>query len=138
MQNKKALAVFCCLVFLPVLLGCARRNAIDTHYLNVDYTDRIDIDEAKTIAKKELLNQGQHYYYRLTAPHVVQDARTQKYPDLWFVSFDPKAVSKTTFGNYLVIVERETGNILFSNAYDPRLEKDFDWAMRNVHTTQQQ
>ena len=116
-------AIFC----LILVSGCSSTEKIRREYKKIDVTNGINEFEAVTIAQNELITKGQEYYLQLGA-NLRQDEHAQKYPDYWFVGFSPKTYYKDEFPGYLIVINKQSGEIIHSrDYYFPNQIPSLDW-----------
>ncbi len=129
-----------CALSLCLLVGCASNQAIYKNYSTmVDKGDGVSEQEAKIIAQHAIIGSQEKRDYRVTAPDVKNTIEAQKYPDFWFVVFghnwlspistDPMAKTYTELREtqYLVVINRRTGDIKFNGQWYPKRADNFDW-----------
>ena len=127
-------------VFVLAIGGCASTDAIYQNYANlVDTSDGANEQEAKIIAQKEIIGMQQSRDYRITAPDIKTTPEALQYPQYWFVGFghnwlspistDPMAKTYTQLREtqYLVVIDKKTGEIKFSGEWYPKRRGDFGW-----------
>lgn len=120
--------------------GCASTKAINDNYNKmVNSSDGVTDQEAKIIAQKELVGTQQKRDYRVTAPDIKSTPEALKYPAYWFVVFghnwfspmstDPlaKTYRELREGMFLVVIDKNSGEIKFSGEWFPKRATDFDW-----------
>lgn len=120
--------------------GCASTEAVYRNYDRlVDTRNGVSAQEAKIIAQKELIGVQQRRDYRITAPDLKDTPESRKYPDYWFVAFghnwfspistDPLAKTYTQLkeAQYVVVIDKKTGDIKFSGEWYPKRANNFDW-----------
>ena len=125
---------------LLMLSGCSSTEAIYRNYDRlVDSRNGVMAQEAKIIAQKELVGMQQRRDYRVSVPDLKDTLETRKYPDYWFVSFghnwfspistDPLAKTYTELkeAQYIVVIDKKTGEIKFSGEWYPKRANNFDW-----------
>ncbi len=112
LQNTGKLLFF---VTLMIFLGCARVNSINAHYARVKVEDGITRNEAKLIAKKNLIETRYKYIYQIIWPRILENNHTKRHEDLWFVDFLAKEFQ--LISNYLVILEKDSGKIIYADSY---------------------
>jgi hypothetical protein len=128
------------IVALCFLVGCTSTKAI---YKNYDKLVRpgqsVNSEQAKIIAQKKLIDTEEKDNYRLSYPDIKSNPQALKYPDYWFVVFghnwlepmsqDPMAGTYTELREtqFLVVIDKKTGQTLFFGEWYPKRENDFDW-----------
>lgn len=125
---------------LIVLTGCASTEAIYKNYdAMVNTADGVGEAEAKLIAQRKIIATEEKRNYRITAPDVKTTEEALKYPDYWFVVFghnwfspvsmDPAAKTYTELREtqYLVVINKSTGEVKFFGEWYPKREKTFFW-----------
>ncbi len=130
------------LLFVLMLLtaGCASMEAVENNYATmVNKTDGVNEQEAKIIAQKEILKAVEKRDYRITAPSIKSTLQAKQFPDYWFVVFghnwfspismDPLAKTYTDLreGQFLVVIAKLDGQIIFSGEWYPKRMNDFSW-----------
>lgn len=125
------------------LTSCASREDIIKNYEEkVDYSDGVNFEEAKSIAKRKIIMTEEQRNYKVTAPAVLNTIYAQKYSDYWFVVFghnwlspistDPNAKTYTDLkeAQYLLVIHKTTGDIAFAGEYFPKRSQEFDWVFK--------
>ena len=120
--------------------GCATPQAVYRNYdAMVSVSDGVNEREAKIMAQKQIIGMQQSRDYRVTAPDIKTTPEALKYPQVWFVVFghnwfspistDPMAKTYTQLREtqYLVAIDKETGEIKFSGEWYPKRMNNFDW-----------
>ncbi len=128
------------LILLVIAGGCASSRAIHNNYEKmVNISDGVDEQEAKIMAQKDIIAMYEQRDYRVTAPDVKDTPEALKYPDYWFVVFghnwlspistDPLAKTYTELkeAQYLVVINKESGEIVFSGQWYSKRADHFDW-----------
>ena len=133
--------IFALVIFLAVgLSACASREDIMQNFEEkLDYTDGVDIKEARIIAQRKIISVQEKRNYKITAPGVLNIPAAEKYEDYWFVVFghnwlspistDPGAKTYTELkeAQYLVVINKRNGQIVFAGEYFPKRSQEFDW-----------
>lgn len=102
-------------VFLTVFLtGCATMKSVNNKYGKVDYTNGISKEEAKSIAKKSLMESKARGKYRFTVPMILDDPYTKPNLEYWYISFSKK-IYHLRSSHYLVVINKHTGEIEYSD-----------------------
>lgn len=129
-------------LFMVVVLltACATTESIYQSYKTmVDIADGVSEEEAKIIAKYNLTKMKERELYKISAPVIYTDSRATVYPKYWFVAFGPNwfaPMSKEREGltykelnsaDYLVVIDKDNGDIVFSGLYFHTRVDDFDW-----------
>lgn len=125
------------------LISCASREDIIKNYEEkVNYADGVNVEEAKSIAKRKIIMTEEKRNYRITAPDILNNIYAQKYPEYWFVVFghnwlspistDPNSKTYTELkeAQYLVVIHKSTGDIAFAGEYFPKRSQEFDWVFK--------
>jgi hypothetical protein len=125
---------------LMILSGCSSTKAIYNNYETlVDVQDGVSSKEAKIMAQKVIISTHEQRHFRITAPDVKTTPAALKYSDYWFVVFghnwfspmstDPLAKTYTELREtqFVVVIEKKTGNIKFSGLWYPKRANNFDW-----------
>ena len=122
-----------------IVLGCASSDTILKNYdEQVDLTDGISMAEAKLIAKEKIINTPEKRYYRITAPAILNNLAAQAYPEYWFVAFGhnwfspvstqaEKTYTELKEGQYLVVIDKSSGDVKFYGEYYSKRANNFDW-----------
>ena len=127
-------------IFVLTVGGCASMEAIYRNYDRmVNVSDGVNDQEAKIIAQKQIIGMQQSRDYRVTAPDIKTTPQALGYPQYWFVVFghnwlspistDPMAKTYTQLREtqYLVVIDKQTGEIKFSGEWYPKRRSDFGW-----------
>lgn len=125
------------------LASCASREDIMQNYEErIDASDGITAKEAKIIAQRKIISVPEKRYYKITAPGVINNAASQEYMDHWFVIFGhnwlspmsteegAKTYTELKEAQFLVVINKETGQIVFSGEYFPKRATDFGWVFQ--------
>lgn len=114
----------CALFFVG---GCQTTGPYSQKFKNIVFDDGINQAEAVAIAQNTLRNDhSQRSGYKMNRVEVIDDFLVDPYPDYWFISF-PSGEFDLSFYQYLVVVHKKTGNIVFSAPYVPLKTVDYDW-----------
>jgi hypothetical protein len=135
------------LLTVLVLLGftsCASREEIIRNYEEkVDYSDGVSIPEAKLIAKRKIITVQEKRNYKITDPEVLNNVFSEKYSDYWFVVFghnwfspistdeNAKTYRELMAAQYLVVIDKKTGEIPFYGEYFPKRSQGFEWVFQD-------
>ncbi|MBI4309154.1 MAG: hypothetical protein HY591_02365 [Candidatus Omnitrophica bacterium] len=127
-------------ILVLTVTGCTSTEAIRRNYDTlVDVFNGVDEQEAKIIAQKEIIGMQQSRDYRVTAPDIKTTQAALQYTQYWFVAFghnwfspistDPMAKTYTQLREtqYLVVIDKKTGNIKFSGEWYLKRANDFNW-----------
>lgn len=133
----KNIALF---IVLLAVAGCSSAQAIYDNYAKiVNVSDGVNEEEAKIMAQKQIIGTQEQRDYRVTAPDIKNTPQAQKYPEYWFIVFghnwfspvstDPLAKTYTELREtqYLVVINKKTGEIKFAGEWYPKRANDFDW-----------
>ena len=125
------------------LASCASREDIMQNYEErLDYSDGVDIKEAKIIAQRKIISVQEKRNYKITAPGIIANAAAQKYEDYWFTVFGhnwlspistdegAKTYSELKEAQYLVVISKKNGQIVFAGEYFPKRSPEFDWVFQ--------
>ena len=125
------------------LASCASREDIMQNYEErLDYSDGVDMKEAKIIAQRKIISVQEKRNYKITAPGIMANAAAQKYEDYWFVVFGhnwlspisteegAKTYSELKEAQYLVVMSKKNGQIVFAGEYFPKRSPEFDWVFQ--------
>ncbi len=117
-----------CLLF-PLLSGCLTLGGIDKQYQALDISDGASMEEAKIIAQQKLMHAPERKDYAAGSAEILDDAIVHQYPDYWFVSFEAKSFAMS-FWQYLVVVQKKTGTVIYAGAYMPYQSVDYNWIFK--------
>lgn len=122
------------------LSACAsRENIMQNYEERVDTNDGIDAREARTIAQRKIISVPEKRNYKITAPGFLNTPATKKYGDYWFVVFGhnwlspistedgAKTYTELKEAQYLVVIHKGEGQIVFAGEYFPKRSPDFAW-----------
>lgn len=128
------------LLALALLTGCTSTEAIYKNYDKMVHLENgVNAEQAKIIAQKKLINTDEKDSYRISYPDIKTGPLVYKYPGYWFVVFghnwlepmssDPLAGTYTQLREteYLVVINKKTGQVPFFGEWYPKRENDFDW-----------
>lgn len=126
-----------------MMTSCASREDIMQNYEErVNYTDGINLKEAKIIAQRKIISVQEKRYYKITAPGVINNDASLKYDDYWFIIFGrnwlspisteegAKTYTELKEAQYLVVIGKKDGQIVFSGEYYPKRSPNFDWVFQ--------
>ena len=129
-----------CVLGLLAVIGCATNEAVYRNFSSlINVQDGIDEQEAKIIAQRNIIVTQERRDYRITAPDIKTTMEAQKYADYWFVVFghnwlspistDPMAKTYTELkeAQYLVVINKKTGDVKFTGQWYPKRADNFDW-----------
>ena len=133
--------VFALMIFLIVsVCSCASREDIMQNYEEkLDYIDGVDMKEAKIIAQRKIISVAEKRNYKITAPGIISTPAAKKYEDYWFVVFGhnwlspisteegAKTYSELKEAQYLVVISKKEGQIVFAGEYFPKRSAEFAW-----------
>jgi len=133
----KSVVVFLALCFLA---GCTSTKAIYKNYDTLVINDNgVNAQQAKIIAQKKLINTEQKNNYRISYPDIKTGPLVSKYPRYYFVVFGHNWLEPMTRNRlvesytelretqYLVVIDKRSGKVLFFGEWYPKRENDFDW-----------
>lgn len=110
--------------------GCADNiMTLASRPKKVDTTDGVNIQEARMIARAALKESSEASDYRANSGVVIDNFMSKAYPGYWFVGFANKRFDQS-FWEYLVVVEKEAGDVYFSGAYVPLEVFSYDWVFK--------
>ena len=104
------------------LIGCvsammAQSQSVLERYKTVVFEDGISLEEAKLIAQRELIREGEVAVYDLADPQVdAQVADLPRSQDHWFVFFDERETGSIKY-IFMVVIHQRTGDVKFSQGY---------------------
>lgn len=106
-MNKKQLLIFW-VMGAALLSGCATARSIYMNAALINYSDGINMEEAKIIAQKYCLDEGINDVF-ISSPEV------QGYffkPQLWEVIFQTNNLSQLDF-HYRFLIDKKTGEVIY-------------------------
>ncbi|MDE1921497.1 MAG: hypothetical protein KGI24_08660 [Candidatus Omnitrophica bacterium] len=128
------------LLVLCFLTGCSSTEAIYKNYDKLIFPGKaVSAEQAKVIAQRKLIGTGDKDSYRISYPDIKTGPLADKYPDDWFVVFGHNWLSPLNKNamldtytelretQYLVVVDKKTGEVVFFGEWYPERENDFDW-----------
>ncbi len=114
------------------IVGCSSVVPIKKNYINeIDFSNGINATEALLIAKKQLISSDVRKKYILKSARVLSGYCERQYSRYWFVRFDARAFDES-FWSYLVVIDKETGNIRFAGEYVPLQVFGYKWVFDNT------
>ena len=111
-----------CVIMSLLLAGCAsammaQSQSVLERYKTVVFEDGISLEEAKLIAQRELIREGEVAVYDLADPQVdAQVADLPRSQDHWFVFFDERETGSIKY-IFMVVIHQRTGDVKFSQGY---------------------
>jgi len=139
-RHSQLLAGIHSLLLICLLAGCTSTKAIYKNYDRlVKPGSSVDMRQAKIIAQKKLVNTEEKDNYRISIPDIKTGPIADKYPNFWFVVFghnflEPMSENALTATyrelletEYLVVIDKKTGDVPFFGEWFPKRENDFDW-----------
>ena len=121
--------IFLSLVVQSSILGCTTIGGVNKAFEAVNFSDGINQAEAQVIAQEKLVAYKDRRNYVVKSPEVIDNAIVRQYPEYWFVSFEANKFD-LSFWNYLVVINKETGAVLFADSYEPLRTVDYDWVFK--------
>ena len=134
---KINITIACVLCFLA---GCTSTKAIYKNYDSIrNPQNGVNAEAAKIIAQKKLINTEEKGDYRISYPDIKTGPLANKYPNYWFVVFghnwfEPMSSNALSGSytelkekNFLVVIDKRTGGVIFYGEWFPKRENDFDW-----------
>lgn len=138
-------------------LGCATVPSIERNRRAIDFSDGINRQEAKIIAKSKIIQTHLKDDYRIIGPRIYDAAEFTdeikgketfsflinrelynddelRYSDSWYVIFRPKFLSLFSV-SYLVVIDKDSGEIQYAhedNALDGLCPLILLWLQKNV------
>ncbi|HBO96799.1 MAG TPA: hypothetical protein DE315_01685 [Candidatus Omnitrophica bacterium] len=111
-----------CVIMSLLLAGCAsammaQSQSVLDRYKTVVFEDGISLEEAKLIAQRELIREGEVAVYDLANPRV--DAKAADLPrsrEYWFVFFDEREAGSIKY-IFMAAIHKKTGDVKFSQGY---------------------
>ena len=114
--------------FLVILGGCKTVETVVREYQRVKYNDGINVEEAKLIAQNVMTESRYSSSYDVLDPELINTEATVPYPNFWFISF-PAQDEFSKYG-HVVVVDKLTGGVIRSSDYEPAVQSNFDWLIR--------
>ena len=111
-----------CVIMSLLLAGCAsammaQSQSVLERYKTVVFEDGISLEEAKLIAQRELIREGEVAVYDLADPQVdAQVADLPRSQDHLFVFFDERETGSIKY-IFMVVIHQRTGDVKFSQGY---------------------
>ena len=111
-----------CVIMSLLLAGCAsammaQSQSVLERYKTVVFEDGISLEEAKLIAQRELIREGEVAVYDLADPQVdAQVADLPRSQDHWFVFFDERETGSIKY-IFMAAIHKKTGDVKFSQGY---------------------
>ncbi len=115
------------LLSLIFMSGC---TVLTIDSSKVDSGNGIDREEAMIIAQMRISKTMEAQSHKVTEPMVLSGTNAQAYPDYWFVIFPPKFFSFQWSTQYLVVIDKKTGEIRHASPWNPRERDNFDWIFK--------
>ncbi len=125
------------------LISCASREDIMKNYEErLNLGNGASIKEAKIIAQRKIISVPEKRYYKVTAPGIINNAASQKHEEYWFVVFGhnwlspisteegAKTFSELKEAQYLVVIAKDDGQVVFAGEYYPKRSPEFDWVFQ--------
>lgn len=129
-MRKIILSVYAVLILSLSLMGCGAQAKIDSRFNKVVYFNGVNQFEAVTIAQKKLLKSVYAPYYKTTKAKIRDDAAAQQLPDYWFVDFSQSMLFDAP--SYLVVINKMTGDVIYSEEYFPQKLTTLDWILDRI------
>ncbi len=108
---------------LLLVMGCAtavskNTQSVSDSYERIVFDDGVSLEESKIIAQKQVIKKNIADIYDLSKPRMADDVpELPNNQDYWFVFFEEKRPSSIPFV-FMVLVNKETGKIKFSDDYN--------------------
>jgi hypothetical protein len=128
------------LLALCFLVGCTSTEAVYKNYKDLVHSENgVNSEQAKIIAQRMLIDTAERDSFRISYPDIKTGQMVSQYPGYWFVVFghnwlepmssSPYAGTYTELKEteYLVVIDKKTGNTPFFGEWYPKRENDFDW-----------
>lgn len=110
------------LVILCFSLNSCADLAIKRKFERVVFFNGINEYEALAIANMQIRESSYKPYLKTTEPNILTNTQTLEYPGYWFIDFTQPYLFDAP--SYLVIIEKETGDVKFADSYYPRKNPD--------------
>lgn len=115
MTKRMTVLLWVLLCGVLTVLSCASFQGTKLTYEQVNFEDGISNWEAVLIAQEHLKRNSLAVDYHFDHPNLFLD---QYYPNKWFVQFQPLYMGMR-LTDYLVMIDKNTGKIDFSNYWWP-------------------
>lgn len=112
---------------LILFAGCSTNGIRRPSHFSV--ADGVDRKEALWLARETLTASDFRPDYHADQGEILYDVLTKGYSDYWFVVF-PARRFDDTFWNYLVVIRRKDGTVIFQGPYVPYEVVDYEWVFR--------
>jgi hypothetical protein len=127
---KKSMKRFYILILVCAMTtGCSVSRAIDSQLAQMDRSNGLNYQEAVIVAQDTLRMSPAAPDYDVKSGKVIQGLLVRGYPDHWFVTFDAKDF-RTPFWKFMVVMHKDTGEIIFSESCIPLDHANFDWVFQ--------
>ncbi len=120
------------IISITTLTGCAQFSTLERDYKKIVYFNGINNYEAITLAEKCLVKSEFKSYYKTFPAKIRTDIDAKKFPKYWFVDFSPKLAYDAP--SYLVVIEKEHGNIILAKDYWPKVHTNLDWVFQRANS----
>jgi hypothetical protein len=107
-----------------LLAGCGARADLNRRFANIVYFNGINEYEAVAIAELRLAHSVYKSWLGKVPARLRTDEHALKHPRYWFVDFSQKFLFDSP--GYLVVVDRNTGEIKLATEYFPRRDLALD------------
>ncbi len=109
--------------------GCITFSKVERIRKQIDISDGIDKTEALLVAQINLLTSDFKPYDKVIPAKIRTDEAALKYPDYWFVNYSPVVTSN--YPSLLMVINKQTGEVILTKEYWPKVVKDLDWVFKN-------
>lgn len=113
-----------------VLAGCGARADLNRRFANVVYFNGINEYEAVAIAEMRLAHSVCKSWLGKVRARLRTDEHALKHPRYWFVDFSQELLFDSP--GYLVVVDRNTGEIKLAAEYFPRKNPSLDGIVERI------
>ena len=128
------------IAIFSIAAGCTTTKAIYKNYDRLVHNKAgVNSEQAKIIAQKMLINTEEKEKYRVSYPDIKVGKLADQYPGYWFVVFGHnwlEPMSQSAYAltyrelistQFLVVINKKTGEVPFFGEWYPKRENDFDW-----------
>jgi len=123
---NKTLRYFILVLFLfssfLYMTGCTTLT-LDLSQINA--IDGVDRSEAVILAQSNLANSIFKHKMKVAAPFVHSATETAQYLGYWFISFRPQEYLVWEKRNYLVVIDKNSGLVVYAGLWDKSVNPDF-------------
>jgi len=115
------------LLLLIVLMFAGGCSFVTVDYSDLNTVDGVNSYEAVLLAQKEILVTSFRHSRKVDEPDVLSGSEAEKHHDYWFIVFSPKISLIKAVQAYLVVVEKQTGAVVYKGIWDTQEHPGLDW-----------